>query len=139
VAEHVERDKTRPCVIALVAEDAIEFERVADRLVNLEHHLVWHEQHRHRSGGAVRRSHELQRFIRQSLAATYKPGTLDIVDASLSGVGESSRLRVGADVCRHARMGHDGAEILPDLAAGIGEIGLFERAQCESGIALHDP
>ena len=41
------RDEARAGVVALVAEDAVELERVADRLVDLQHHLVGHEQQVH--------------------------------------------------------------------------------------------
>src|SRR5262245_15648101 len=37
--EHIERDETAAGVVALIAEDAVELERMADRLVHLQDHL----------------------------------------------------------------------------------------------------
>ena len=54
-AEHLRGDETGAGVVALVAEDAVELERVADRLVDLQDHLVGGQQHVHHPGRAVRR------------------------------------------------------------------------------------
>ena len=58
------RDEARAGIVAFVAEDAIELERVADRFVDLEHHLVGHEHQITRAGGAVRRREQLHHLDR---------------------------------------------------------------------------
>ena len=58
-AEHVGRDKAGACVIALVAQNAIEFERVADGFVNLQDHLIRSQHQIHDAGGAIGRGEQL--------------------------------------------------------------------------------
>src|SRR4051794_9706229 len=71
-AEHVEGDEAGAGEVAFVAEDAVELERMADGLVNLQHHLVGHEQHVHDTSRTVRCSEELQRFVREAPSPTRK-------------------------------------------------------------------
>src|SRR4029079_9404989 len=69
--------------VSLVSEDASGLERMADRLVDLQHHLVRCEQHVHALGRAVRRGEELERFLRDAPAGTFAPETREDLDAPL--------------------------------------------------------
>ena len=54
-AEHIECHKAGTREITLVAEDAIKFQRMADRFVDLQHHLVRHKDDIHFPGRAIGR------------------------------------------------------------------------------------
>src|SRR5205085_11480353 len=103
-AEHIGRDKARSGVVALVAQYAVELERVADRFMDLQHHLVGHQQQIHAAGWTIRRREQLQGFIREALAAPYEPIVWQTREITLLCVEESSRLRVAAFVRRDSRV-----------------------------------
>ena len=42
-AKHVGGDEAGAGIVAFVAQYAIEFQRMADRFVNLQHHLIGHQ------------------------------------------------------------------------------------------------
>ena len=130
-AEHVGRDEARAGEVALVAEDAVELERVADRLVDLQDHLVGREQHVHRPVGAVRRGEELERFLGDPTRAALEPEAReDLVAALLADAAvavERSGLRVA--ICmrghRHARQQEPVA--LGQVAAFAGDEAMHRR------------
>ena len=82
-AEHVGRDEARAGEIALVAEDAVELERMSDRLVDLQHHLVGRQQDVHRPDGQFGASEQLQRLFGDTPTAACEAETLEDFDAAL--------------------------------------------------------
>ena len=72
LAKHIQRDETRAGVIALVAENAIQFQRMTNGFVDLQHHLFRHQQQIHFSTRAIGCKQELKRVFSQSFAAAQK-------------------------------------------------------------------
>src|SRR5215472_9320258 len=70
--EHVGRDKARAREIAFIAEDAIELEGMSDRFVDLQDHLIGHQQYVHRPARAVRRGNDLERLLRDATPAAHE-------------------------------------------------------------------
>ena len=64
VAEVTGFDEAGARVVTLVTEDAVHLQRVADRFVNLQHHLVGHQQQVARATGRIRGQQQLQDLVR---------------------------------------------------------------------------
>ena len=100
-AEHGRGDEAGAGVVALVAEDAVEFQRMPDGLVDLQDHLIGCEQDRQPARGAVRRQQHLQRFRRDAGRGIVEARLVEDLQPALTAVatsGESARLGVGAGV-----------------------------------------
>ena len=82
-SEHVGRNEARSREIALVTEDAVELQRMSDRLVDLQHHLVGREQHVHSTRRAIRREQKLEPLFSDAGAGTVEADALEDLDAAL--------------------------------------------------------
>ena len=119
-AEHVGGDEAGAGVVALVAENAVELQRVADRLVNLQDHLVGRQQHVHAAGRAVGRQKQLDGFLgnlRRGLAEAELVENFEAALPAIAAPAEAARLRFRAVVGGGAERGHQGAERLLHAAA----------------------
>ncbi|MNI58382.1 hypothetical protein D3C73_1134920 [compost metagenome] len=76
-------DEAGASVVALVAEDAIHFQWVADGLMDLQHHLVWHQQQVTLAAGCVGRQQQLQRLVGHTLSSTDQAAAFDDFEATL--------------------------------------------------------
>ncbi len=142
-AEHVRRDEARAGEIALVAQDAVEFQRMADRLVDLQDHLVRRQQHVHRAARAVRRRKQFERFLRDPAAAADESETRQHLGSALLA---GSAIAVERANLRDAvRMGGDGHSrqqepvALDDVAAGAGDQPVRCRDHIDGGLPVDDP
>ena len=141
-AEHVGRDEARAGEIALVAQDAVELERMADRFVDLQDHLVGRQQHVHRAARAVRRSEQFQRLLRDPAAGADEAETGQDLDATLLAnpaiaveravLGHAIRVRRD----RHSR--HQEPVPLDDVAAGAGHQSMRGGAYFDARFPIDD-
>ena len=118
-AEHVGRDEARAGVVALVAEDPVEFERVADRLMDLQDHLVGCEQRIHHAGRAVGGGEQLERLVgdaRRSVAEAVPTEHLGATLAAERVTAKRAGLGVRALVCGCVEAGIHEAEALLDAS-----------------------
>ncbi len=101
-AEHVRRDEAGAGVVALVAEDPVEFQRVADRLVNLQDHLIRSEEDVHDSRGAVGSRQKLEGLVGHPRSAVAETEPVEHLSTTLAteGVGaKGAGLGVDALIC----------------------------------------
>ena len=133
-------DETGAGVIALVAEDAVQFQRVADGLVDLQHHLVGHQQQVARALRGVRRQQQLQRLIGDFRAGTDQAAAADHIKATLlaevlaaQGAGLAVAAVVGGDV--QARV--DEALGLTQFGAGAVEVDLLDVGDADAHLPVH--
>ena len=131
-AEHVRGDEARAGVVALVAEDPVELERVADRLMDLQHHLVGARAAgrscpRGQSGAASSSS----ACVARRSGASWKPIAAITSSPPWASrvVTEAARLGVAAGARGDAQHRQQDVEALRDLAAGAGD---EERARLGS-------
>ena len=89
-AEHVRCHEARAREIAFVAEDAVELQRMSDRFMDLQHHLIGREQHIHSPRRAVGGREQLERFVGDAASAAGKAesgqdfGSALLADAALT-------------------------------------------------------
>ena len=143
VAEHVERDEARAREVALVAQDAVELERVADALVDLQHHLVGHQQHVHLAFGAVGRAHQFQRLARDARALLREGSAVQHLQAALLAKAvvlprRRAGLRVTAGACDRDDGGHREVPHLLDAATVGRQEQLFGVRGPQRRGAVHD-
>ena len=104
-AEHVGRDEARAGEVALVAQDPVELQRMSDRLVDLQDHLVGHQEHVHRPGRAIGRGDELERLVgdppRRAVEAETREDLAAALLADAAIAMERPRLRVAVGVSGH--------------------------------------
>ncbi len=141
--EQVERDEAGAGEVALVAEDAVELQRVADALVDLQHHLVRHQQHRHRARRAVRRHCERDRLSGETGAVGQQTRRLDHLVAALAAetvvlAAAGTRLGLAGDGGDGAQVRHGVAESLEGVAAVAGQQPLLGGRQRRLGSAVDD-
>src|SRR5204862_5888160 len=87
VAEHVERDEAGAGEVALVAKNAVQLERMSDALVDLQHHLVGHQDQIEGPARAGRGRDELERLARHAWTFTRaEAGPLEHLDAALLAI-----------------------------------------------------
>ena len=133
--------KLRAGVVALVAEDAVELERVADRLVDLQDHLVGRDDQIHRAGRAVRRRQQLQCLRRQARRGVEEAdGGQDLQSALATErvPAEGACLRLGAGVGGGAERRQQELKALADAAAGAGHEQGVEPGVPEAGLPVDD-
>src|SRR5207253_986418 len=78
--------------------DPVELERMPDRLMDLQHHLVRHDHAVHLARPAVRRREQRERLVRAARAAADAAAALDLLEAALPRVLVAAHLRAGAVV-----------------------------------------
>src|SRR3984893_61744 len=141
-AEHVERYKARSGEIALVAENAIELERMADRLVDLQHHLVGQQQRVHDTQRAVWRGEKLQRLVGDAGSAADVPETLEHRLAALlrkaAVAVQRAHLRISVSMRGDGQIRHDEAKTLAQLAAFAGEVDVFRGSGLDARFPIDD-
>ncbi len=142
-AEHVGCDEGRAGVVALVAEDAVELERMADRLVDLQDHLVGQEQHVHRAARAVRRGDELECLGGQPPAGADEAEAREDFVAALLAYAAIAVQRAGLRVAVRVRGDRDPREqeavTLDDIAASAGDQAMRCRAHVDARVPVDDP
>jgi hypothetical protein len=119
--EHLRRDEARAGEVPLVAENAVELERMSDRLVDLQDHLVRHQQHVHRSARAIGGPDELERLLGNARIAPSNAKRPRILVASLLAdptmAVERPGLRDPTRVRGHRHTREQEAKVLDDVAA----------------------
>ena len=141
-AEHVRRDEARAGEIAFVAEDAVELQRMPDRLVDLQDHLVRRQQDVHRPARAVRCGDELERLLGDPAAGAAEAEALEnlvaalLADAAVAVEGTGLRVTVGVRGDRDPWQQE--AIALRDVAAGAGDEPVRRRAHFEIGLPVDD-
>ncbi|ETN86426.1 hypothetical protein NECAME_16328 [Necator americanus] len=101
-AEHLRLHEAPASEVALVAENPVQFEWMTDRFVNLQHHLVRHQQQVARARRAVRCREQLQRLVRYTGA-----GAIEAIDDLLAhGYVKCRRGLVGEQQAWAARERH---------------------------------
>ena len=136
-AEILRLDEAPAGVIAFIAQDAIEFQRVADGLVNLQHHLVRHQDQVHVAAGAIGRLQQLQRFVRDALRLTLPALRLEGFAAKLAGVRPGARLRLHALRGGRAERDVHHVKVLTDVGAVRGEIRQLRLHRHGARAAVH--
>ncbi len=138
-AEHFLLDEAPAGEVALITENTIEFERMADRFVNLQHHLIGHQQQIPLARRAIRRGQQLQRFIGDTDTRTVEAEACQHFHAALPQgavvAAEGTHLRVAVGVCGHAQLRHDELELLIDPHAVAGHvelIGMCDLHRCDA-------
>ena len=140
-AEHVGGDEAGARVVAFVAQDAVQLQRVADGLVHLENELVRGQQHIHGAGGAIGRRQELQGFLRQNRRRAPEPGLVQHLDAALAAeapAAEGTAHRLGTVVGGTAQGRHQLAQRLVDAGAVSGQIKGLGLRMPQRGVPVHD-
>ncbi len=139
-AKVLQPDKAGARVVALVAKDAIQFQRMADGFVDLQHHLVRHQQ---QVGGAARRIgrvQQLQGFVRHPRCSVSEAQARDDLRAALlaaTEAAEAAGLAVVAVEGGHADAGIDEAQRLPLLGTGAIEVELLKALVIEINQPVH--
>ncbi len=124
MTDHVRSDEAAAGVIALVAEDAVQLQRVADAFVDLKHHLRGHQQHVGGSRRALRRLQQRQRLAHDALGVIGKADDLELLESALPGdmtLAVGSMLTLGTVSRHHRQSGAQVAVRLLDARAGAGE------------------
>ena len=141
-AEHVGRDEARSGEVALVAEDAIELQRVADRFMDLQHHLVGREQRVHPARRAIRRGEELESFFGDPAAAVGEAEAVEDLDAALLADAAMAVQRAplgdAVGVRGHGERREHEAEALQDVAARAGDQALPRVADLDQRLPVDD-
>jgi len=129
--------KTGAGVVALVAENTVQLQRVADGLVDLQDHLVRHQQQVARALGRVRRQQQLQGFVGNARGRADQAETVDHLKAALLAkvaAAEGAGLAVVAvkgcnvDAREHKTLG------LAQLGAGSIEVDLLDVGQTQADV-----
>ncbi len=133
-------DEAGTGVVALVAEDAIQLQRVADRLVDLQDHLVRHQQQVAAAARGVRRRQRLQGLVGDAWRGADQAEALDHFGAALLAgmvAAETAGLAVMAVVGGDAGAGIDEALLVVLLGAGAVQVELFLAADFEEYAPVH--
>lgn len=133
-------DEAGTGVVALVAEDAIQLQRVADRLVDLQDHLVRHQQQVAAAARGVRRRQQLQGLVGDARRGADQAEALDHFGAALLAgmvAAETAGLAVMAVVGGDAGAGIDEALLVVLLGAGAVQVELFLAADFEEYAPVH--
>jgi hypothetical protein len=125
-AEHVQGDEARAREVALVAEDAVELERMPDRFVDLEHHLVGREQHVHPPGRAVRCDQQFERLPGDAGARAAEAESVQDFGAAL--LADAAVAVQRAALCHAVIMGGDGERRIQE-AITLDDVAAFARDQ----------
>src|SRR5262245_22826758 len=124
-AEHIWSDETGASIVALIAENAIEFQRMADGLVDLQDHLIGRKQDIHRTRGTVGRGQQLECFGSDAGGSLTKVSLIEDFETPLTAVTASSEapcLGLAASVGGCAQHRHDIAKELTRAPTVSGEI-----------------
>ena len=129
-AKHVQCHEAGAGKIALVTQYAIELKRVADRFVDLQHHLVRHQDYVHRARWAVGRAQQCQCVLRCLPATPAKARPLDDLHAALLAktvvaAAKRARLRFAVRKRGYGERRHHEIELLFDQPAICRYIELF--------------
>jgi hypothetical protein len=114
-AEHVQRHEAEAGIVALVAEDAVELQRVADALVDLQRHLAWHQHQVHDARRAFRRIEEGQCLFGDARTLGVKSQLVELLKPALARAAGTT---AGADLGLCAGMG-DSAQARIDQIEGL--------------------
>ena len=139
-AEVLGLDEAGAGVIALVAQDAVELQRVADRFVDLQDHLVGHQQQVARALGRVRCQQQLQGFVGNARRGADQAEAVDHIEATLLAevaATEGARLAVVAVVGGDVHAGEYKTLGLAQLGTGTVEVDLLDVGQAEADFPVH--
>ena len=120
VTEHIQGHEARTCVVAFVAQNAVELEGVPDALVDLQRHLTGHEQQVHpalRALGGLQQRQGLRRDPRPLIGEPQKPELLQPTLACAARAAAGAGLGLGARVGHGLQTGVDEMEALLDRRA----------------------
>ncbi len=133
-------DETGASVIAFIAEDAVQFQRMTDGFVDLQHHLVGHQQQIAWTLRRVRCQQQLQRLVGDQRAGTDQAAAADHIRATLlaeilatQAAGLAVVTVVGGDI--EARV--DEALGLAQFGAGAVEVDLLDVGDAEADLPAH--
>ncbi|MNK86274.1 hypothetical protein D3C87_1061800 [compost metagenome] len=133
-------DETGAGVIALVAEDAVEFQRMADGFVDLQHHLIGHQQQVARALRGVRREQQLQGLIGDLRAGADQAAAADHVSAALLAevlAAEATGLAVVTVVGGDVEAWIDEALGLAQFSPGAAQVNLFDVGNANAHFPIH--
>ncbi|VVN41397.1 hypothetical protein PS683_05535 [Pseudomonas fluorescens] len=140
VAEVLGLDEAGAGIIALVAEDAVELQRMADGLVDLQDHLVGHQQQVAWALGRVWCQQQLQGFVGNARRGADQAEAVDHIEATLLpevGAAEGARLAVIAVVGGDVDAGEYKTLGLAQLGTGRVEVDLLDVGQAEADFPVY--
>ena len=138
-AEIAGLDETGAGVIALIAEDAVELQRVTDGFVDLQHHLIGHQQQVARALGGVGREQQLQGLIGDLRASADQAAAADDIGATLLTEilpAEAAGLAVVAIVGSDVQARIDEALGLTQFGAGAAQIDLLDVGDADTHLPI---
>src|SRR5471032_661292 len=133
-------DETGAGVIALVAEDTVQFQRVADGFVDLQHHLVRHQQQVARALWRVRRQQQLQRLIGDFRAGADQAAAADHIKTALLTevlAAQGASLAIAAVVGGDFQARVDETLGLAQFGAGAAEVDLLDVGDADADLPVH--
>ena len=133
-------DETGAGVIALVTEDAVQLQRVADGFVDLQHHLVGHQQQVALALRGVWRQEQLQRLVGHLGPGTDQAAAADDVRRALLAevlAAKAAGLAVVAVVGRDVQAGVHKTLRLAQFGAGAVQVDLLDVGDAEADLPVH--
>ncbi|MCY1175796.1 hypothetical protein D9M73_160500 [compost metagenome] len=133
-------DEAGPGIITLIPEDAVQFQRVADGFVDLQHHLVGHQQQVALALRGVWRQEQLQGLIGHLGTGTDQAAAADDVRRALLAevfAAKAAGLAVVAVVGRDVQAGVHKTLRLAQFGTGAIEINLLDVSDAEADLPVH--
>ncbi len=128
--------------VALVAEDAVQFQRMADGFMDLQDHLVRQQQQVARTAGCVRCQQQLQRLVGDARGAAGHPQLPEHFGAALArqvGAAEAAALAVVAVAGGHAHLREHAALSTAQAGPCTVEVDLLVIGEDQAQVAVHQP
>ncbi len=133
-------DEAGAGVIALVTENAVQLQRVADGFVDLQDHLVGHQQQVPRALGRVGGQQQLQGLVGHPWRGAYQAEAADHIKAALLAkvaAAQGAGLAVVAVVGGHIDAGEHKTLGLSQLRAGAVEVDLFNVGGAQADFPVY--
>ncbi len=116
---------------------------MADRFVDLQHHLLRHQQQIHLAGRAVRRGEQFERLLRDAFAGAVKTRVIEHFNSALATVAivlaaKAAGLRIRSLIGGYRQIRHHVAEMLLHVGAVGGQIQLRRVRDAERRIPVDD-
>lgn len=138
-AEIAGLDETGAGVIALIAEDAVELQRVTDGFMDLQHHLIRHQQQVARALRGVRREQQLQGLVGDLRTCTDQTAAADDIGATLLAevlAAEAAGLAVVAVVGGDVEARINEALGLAQFGAGAAQVDLLDVSDADAHLPI---